>query len=115
MSGRAVARVVQARVKAAGLDPKDFAGNSLRAGFLTAAARAGVRAWDAPAAKGEKIRGATGTRTAAAPQAAGAIRCPPSARSGCPVLGGFCPTAHQTLLFPRQALESIVAGRATNN
>ncbi|CAJ62363.1 MULTISPECIES: site-specific integrase [Frankia] len=37
-----VARVVQRRVAAAGLDPADFAGHSLRSGFATAAARAGV-------------------------------------------------------------------------
>nr|WP_256476214.1 site-specific integrase [Siccirubricoccus soli] len=42
MSDRAVARVVKARVEAAGYDPADFAGHSLRAGFLTAAARAGA-------------------------------------------------------------------------
>ncbi|MHB0734250.1 MAG: integrase [Azospirillum brasilense] len=42
MSDRSVARVVQARVVAVGLDPKDFAGHSLRAGFLTSAARAGA-------------------------------------------------------------------------
>lgn len=40
MSDRAVARVVQARAAAAGLDPQLFAGHSLRAGFLTSAARA---------------------------------------------------------------------------
>ncbi|WP_207461264.1 site-specific integrase [Azospirillum sp. SYSU D00513] len=42
MSDRAVARVVKARAEAAGYDPADFAGHSLRAGFLTAAARAGA-------------------------------------------------------------------------
>lgn len=40
MSDRSVARVVQARVAAAGYDPTAFAGHSLRAGFLTSAARA---------------------------------------------------------------------------
>ncbi len=40
MSDRAVARVVQRRVAAAGLDPAQFGGHSLRAGFLMAAARA---------------------------------------------------------------------------
>ena len=40
MSDRAVARVVQRRVAAAGLDPALFGGHSLRAGFLTAPARA---------------------------------------------------------------------------
>lgn len=42
MSDRAVARLVQARVLAAGYDPVGFAGHSLRAGFLTAAARSGA-------------------------------------------------------------------------
>ncbi len=37
-----VARIVQRRAAAAGLDPTDFAGHSLRSGFATAAARAGV-------------------------------------------------------------------------
>lgn len=36
-----VARIVKARVKAAGLDPKVFAGHSLRSGFITSAADAG--------------------------------------------------------------------------
>ena len=42
LSDRAVARVVQARVAAAGFDPAAFGGHSLRAGFLTSAARAGA-------------------------------------------------------------------------
>ncbi len=42
MSDRAVARVVQRRVAAVGLDPTLFGGHSLRAGFLTAAARSGA-------------------------------------------------------------------------
>ena len=42
MSDRAVARLVQARAAAAGYVPADFAGHSLRAGFLTAAARSGA-------------------------------------------------------------------------
>ena len=42
MSDRAVARLVQACAKAAGFDPAEFAGHSLRAGFLTAAARTGA-------------------------------------------------------------------------
>jgi len=33
---------VQRRAEAAGLDPADFAGHSLRSGFATAAARAGA-------------------------------------------------------------------------
>ena len=42
MSDRAVARLVQARAVAAGYATADFAGHSLRAGFLTAAARSGA-------------------------------------------------------------------------
>jgi len=42
MSDRSVAEIVKARAKAAGLDPAAFAGHSLRAGFLTSAARAGA-------------------------------------------------------------------------
>ncbi len=42
MSDRAVARVVQARAAAAGYDPERFGGHSLRAGFITAGARAGA-------------------------------------------------------------------------
>jgi len=42
MSDQAVARIVQTRVAAAGYDPSEYAGHSLRAGFLTSAARAGA-------------------------------------------------------------------------
>jgi integrase len=42
MSDRAVARLVQARAAAAGYVAGDFGGHSLRAGFLTAAARSGA-------------------------------------------------------------------------
>ena len=42
MSNRAVARLVQLRVAQAGYVAAEFAGHSLRAGFLTAAARAGA-------------------------------------------------------------------------
>lgn len=41
LSGRAVAEVVKRAAALAGLDPKDFAGHSLRAGFVTDAARQG--------------------------------------------------------------------------
>jgi len=44
LSGNAVARIVEARALAAGLDPARYAGHSLRAGFVTAAARAGAGA-----------------------------------------------------------------------
>ena len=42
MSDRAVARLVQAAAKAAGHDPALFGGHSLRAGFITSAARTGA-------------------------------------------------------------------------
>ncbi len=42
LSDRDVARAVQAAVAAAGYDPARFGGHSLRAGFATSAARAGV-------------------------------------------------------------------------
>ncbi len=45
LSDHAVARIVQARAAAAGLDPAHYAGHSLRAGFVTAAARAGADVW----------------------------------------------------------------------
>ena len=45
LSDHAVARIVQARAAAAGLDPARYAGHSLRAGFVTAAARAGADVW----------------------------------------------------------------------
>jgi integrase len=45
LSDHAVARIVQARALAAGLDPRRYAGHSLRAGFVTSAARAGADVW----------------------------------------------------------------------
>jgi integrase len=42
LSGEAVSLVVQERVAAAGLDPRPYSGHSLRAGFATSAAQAGV-------------------------------------------------------------------------
>jgi len=45
LSDHAVARIVQARPATAGLDPTRYAGHSLRAGFVTAAARAGADVW----------------------------------------------------------------------
>lgn len=44
MSTRAVADVVKACAKRAGLDPAEFSGHSLRAGFVTSAAEKGARA-----------------------------------------------------------------------
>ena len=45
LSDHAVARIVQARAAAAGLDPARYAGHSLRAGFVTEAARNGADIW----------------------------------------------------------------------
>ncbi len=45
LSDHAVARILQARAAAAGLDPSRFAGHSLRAGFITEAARNGAAIW----------------------------------------------------------------------
>ena len=42
LSDRDVARVIQSAVKRAGYDPQEFGGHSLRAGFATAAGRAGI-------------------------------------------------------------------------
>lgn len=42
LCGEQVARIVKARVRVAGLDPKVFAGHSLRSGFATSAADAGA-------------------------------------------------------------------------
>jgi integrase len=42
LSGEAVCIVVRERVAAAGCDPSGFSGHSLRAGFATSAAQAGV-------------------------------------------------------------------------
>jgi integrase len=42
LSGEAVSLVVQERVAAVGLDPSPYSGHSLRAGFATSAAQAGV-------------------------------------------------------------------------
>src|SRR5262249_49917931 len=43
--GEAVSIVVRERVAAAGLDPAVYSGHSLRAGFATSAAQAGVPRW----------------------------------------------------------------------
>jgi integrase len=45
LSGEAVSIVVRERVAAAGLDQRGYSGHSLRAGFATSAAQAGVQAW----------------------------------------------------------------------
>lgn len=45
LTGHAIAVIVKARVLVAGLDPARFAGHSLRAGFVTAAAMSGADVW----------------------------------------------------------------------
>jgi integrase len=45
LSAEAVSLVVRERVAAAGLDPGQYSGHSLRAGLATSAAQAGVAAW----------------------------------------------------------------------
>lgn len=52
LSGQAVALIVKERLAAAGIDPEGFSGHSLRSGFVTSAAKAGVSSW--------KIREQTG-------------------------------------------------------
>ena len=45
LSDGSIARIVKARCAAAGLDPREFAGHSLRAGMVTSAAEQGVPEW----------------------------------------------------------------------
>ena len=45
LSSHAVARILKERAAAANLDPMIYSGHSLRAGFVTAAARAGADVW----------------------------------------------------------------------
>jgi integrase len=45
LSGDALSVVLKERVAAAGYDPTDYSGHSLRAGFATSAAMAGVASW----------------------------------------------------------------------
>ncbi len=55
LSGEAVALVVRGRLSAAGINPANYSGHSLRAGLATSAAQAGVSSW--------KIRQQTGHAT----------------------------------------------------
>lgn len=52
LDGRDVARILQRRALAAGLDPRELAGHSLRAGLVTSARRSGVPARDIQNATG---------------------------------------------------------------
>lgn len=55
LSGEAVSLVVKARLAAIGIDPADYSGHSLRAGFATSAAQASISSW--------KIRQQTGHKS----------------------------------------------------
>jgi site-specific recombinase XerD len=52
LSPSAVATIVKQRVGQIGLDPRNFSGHSLRAGFATCAAAAGLSAWTSSARPG---------------------------------------------------------------
>ena len=54
LTGQAVALIVKAAALRAGLDPRQFAGHSLRSGFITAAAVAGAESRDIMAQTGHK-------------------------------------------------------------
>lgn len=54
LSDRDVARIVKRLAEAAGLDPRQFSGHSLRAGFVTTAATAGVPEWQIQEVTGHK-------------------------------------------------------------
>ncbi len=54
LSGAAVAQIVKQRVSEIGIDPSMYSGHSLRAGFVTAAARAGAAAWQIKQQTGHK-------------------------------------------------------------
>jgi integrase len=45
LSDGSIARIVKARCAAAGLEPREFAGHSLRAGMVTSAAEHGIAEW----------------------------------------------------------------------
>ena len=45
LSGDTMSAIVRERIKVAGFDPTGYSGHSLRAGFATSAAMAGVQAW----------------------------------------------------------------------
>ena len=45
LSGEAAAEVIRQRIEKAGINPKGYSGHSLRSGFATSAAMAGVATW----------------------------------------------------------------------
>lgn len=55
LSGQAVSLIIKERLQKAGLNPAGFSGHSLRAGFITSAAKAGISSW--------KIRQQTGHKS----------------------------------------------------
>ncbi len=52
--GPAIAEIVKRRVREIGLDSREFSGHSLRAGFVTAAAKAGASTWQIKQQTGHK-------------------------------------------------------------
>jgi integrase len=54
IKGQTINYIVKQRIKLAGLDPKDFGAHSLRAGFITEAARSGANLSDAMALSGHR-------------------------------------------------------------
>jgi len=54
LNDRTVARVVKDAAEAAGLEPRQFAGHSLRSGFITSAALAGAAEWQIQEVSGHK-------------------------------------------------------------
>ncbi len=46
LTGEAVSLIIKGRVAAAGIDQAGYSGHSLRAGFVTSAAQAGLNAWE---------------------------------------------------------------------
>lgn len=54
ITGQTVANVVKAHAPQAGLDPKEYAGHSLRAGLVTSAVQAGVPIWKVQKQTGHK-------------------------------------------------------------
>jgi len=54
LTDQSVAKLIKTLAESAGLDPRQFSGHSLRAGFITAAAVAGVQAVDIAAQSGHR-------------------------------------------------------------
>lgn len=54
MDGGTVARIVKSCAESAGLEPRQFAGHSLRIGFITTAAQSGAAEWEIQEVSGHK-------------------------------------------------------------